>query len=366
MKPAVPGTPKLEIDTPALCIDLEVMQQNLESMAQFIAGHNMDWRPHEKCHKTPAIAHRQRAAGAIGVTCAKVSEAEVMVANGIHDVLVANMVVGEPKVRRVAAMCRSADPIIACDHFVQAEQLSSACVRAGVECRMIVEVDIGLNRVGTRPGTETLQLAEAIDGLPGVRLAGIMGYEGHLLTVADRAEKESRIREAMGILIETRDQFVAKGLCCDIVSAGGTGSYQLTCLCEGLTEIQAGGGIFADPLYQEKMGVEGLGYALTILATVVSRPTRDRAIVDAGRKTFNSDLQMPVIKGWPDARPVRFSAEHGELELGGESRDLKIGDKVELVVGYADLTTILHEFLFGFRDDVLEVVWPVLGRGCLQ
>jgi D-serine deaminase-like pyridoxal phosphate-dependent protein len=295
-----------------------------------------------------------------------VSEAEVMAAAGIPDLLIANMIVGEPKLERVAALCRHADPIVAVDHFAQAEPLAAVCRRRGVTCRVIIEVDIGLNRVGIRPGRDTLELAQAIDRLEGVELAGLMGYEGHLLRVPDAETKRRQIAESIGVLVHCRDLLREAGLPCGIVSAGGTGSYQITADLDGVTELQAGGGIFADPMYQLQCGVTGLEYALTVLTTVVSRPVLDRAIVDAGRKAHNPDHQMPLVKSWPDAQPVRFSAEHGELKLGPQSQDLKIGDKLELIVGYADFTTVLHDCFYGFRDDRLEVVWPILARGKLQ
>jgi D-serine deaminase-like pyridoxal phosphate-dependent protein len=360
------GTEKQLLDTPILCIDLDAMERNIERMASYMAQRGKQWRPHEKCHKTPAIAHRQLAAGAIGVTCAKVSEAEVMAAAGIRDLLIANMVVGEPKLERVAALCRSADPIVACDHYAQAEPLAAVCRRRGVTCRVIIEVNIGLDRVGARPGRDTLELAQAIDRLEGVQLVGIMGYEGHLLRVEDQQQKRSQIVEAIGVLTHCRDLLLRSGLCCDVVSAGGTGSYQITSDCDGVTELQAGGGIFADPFYQRQCHVPGLESALTVLATVVSRPALDRAILDSGRKTLNPDHQMPVVKGLTDAEPVRLSAEHCELRLGPESQNLRIGDKVELIVGYADFTTVLHDAFYGFRGDTLEVVWPILARGKLQ
>ena len=360
------GAEKFLLDTPILCIDLEVMQTNVERMAGFIRERGKQWRPHSKCHKTPAIALQQTAAGAVGVTCAKVSEAEVMAAAGIRDLLIANMVVGEPKLRRIAALCRWADPIVAIDHFAQAEPLSAICQEAGVQCRVIIEVNIGLDRVGTRPGRDTISLAEAVARLPGVRLAGIMGYEGHLLRVEDQDLKRRQIREAMAVLALCRDELLKRGLCCEIVSAGGTGSYQITADCEGVTELQAGGGIFADAYYRERCHVTGLEPALTVLATVVNRPALERAILDSGRKTVNPDIHMPVVKGWPDAEVVRLSAEHCELRLGPQSQDLRIGDKVELFVGYADFTTVLHDQFYGFRGDRLEVVWPILGRGKLQ
>ena len=366
MLPPLMGVDKWDLDTPILCIDLDVMDANISEMAQFIQSHGVSWRPHQKCHKTPAIAQKQLAAGAIGGTCAKVSEAEVMAAGGVRDILIANMIVGQPKLQRVAALCRTADPIVACDHYVQAEALAAVCQSQGVTCRVIVEVNVGLDRVGVQPGQHTLQLAQAIDGLDGLRLAGIMGYEGHLLTVADPQQKQEQIAEAMGVLRHCRDQMIEQGLCCDIVSTSGTGSYQQSCTCEGVTEVQAGGGIFADPMYQLNMGVQGLNYALTVLATVVSRPALDRAVLDCGRKALNPDHQSAIVKDKPDAEVLRVSAEHCEIQLGEQSRDLQIGDKLELIVGYADFTTVLHDFFYGFHDNRLAAVWPILGRGKLQ
>ena len=360
------GTHKQDLDTPILCIDLDVMESNMQKMADFIQSRGKDWRPHEKCHKTPAIAWKQLELGAIGITCAKVSEAEVMAAAGIQDILIANMVVGRPKWERLASLCRHADPIVAVDHFAQVEPLAAICRDAGVSCRVIIEVDLGLNRVGARPGVDTHELAKAIDRLDGVELAGIMGYEGHLLTIEDQEEKREKIEAAMGVLVHCRDRLLNDNLDCSIVSAGGTGSYQYTTNCDGITELQCGGGIFADPLYQMKMGVEGLGYALTVLATVVSRPALERAVLDSGRKTQFPDFLKPLVKGHPGATVTHVSAEHCQLELEGEARNLKIGDKVELIVGYADFTTVLHDNFYGFRGDRLEVVWPILGRGKLQ
>ena len=366
MSQSLIGAEKQTLDTPILCIDLDAMESNIRRMAEFIQQRGKAWRPHEKCHKTPAIALKQLEAGAIGVTCAKVSEAEVMAAAGIRDILIANMIVGERKIERVASLCRWADPIVACDHFAQVEPLAAACRRQGVTCRVIPEVNIGLDRVGVRPGADTLALAQAIDRLEGVELVGIMGYEGHLLQVADQQEKRRRIGEAIDVLVECRDLLVKSGLPCQIVSAGGTGSFQITSDCPGVTELQAGGGIFACPMYQQRCHLRGLDYALSVLATVVSRPTRERAVLDAGRKSHFPDFQMPPVKNCPGAEVVRVSAEHCELKLSGEAQNLRIGDKVELIPGYADFTTVLHDEFYGFRGERLEVVWPIQARGKLQ
>jgi 3-hydroxy-D-aspartate aldolase len=360
------GSHKLDLDTPALCIDLDIMEANIGKMMAHMAARGKQWRPHVKCHKTPAISWKQIRAGAIGVTCAKVSEAEVFAHAGIRDILIANMIVGERKLHRVAALCRDAEPIVACDHYAQAEMLSQVCIRHGVRCRTIIEIDIGLERVGIKPGHDTLELAQGMDRLPGIELVGIMGYEGHLLQVEDQAEKRMKIFDAMEILGQTRDAMQKSGLNCEIVSAGGTGSYQITSDVACVTELQAGGGIFAEPFYQQRCHVEGLESAVTVLATVASRPVLGRAILDVGRKTIHPDFVLPQVKGISGADVLALSAEHCKVQLSGDARDLKIGDKLELYPGYNDFTTILHENFYGFRGDRLELVWPILARGKLQ
>ncbi|MEW4489574.1 alanine racemase [Thalassoglobus sp. JC818] len=361
-----------ELDTPALCIDLDVLDENVRAMSTEIHDAGKAWRPHAKCHKVPEIALQELAAGAIGVTAAKSSEAETFVENQIPDVLIANLIVGEQKLERIVRICRDGDPIVTCDHFVQAEALSDVCRQSGVICRVIVELDIGMNRVGVRPGPDADQLVRGIDRLPGVRLVGIMGYEGHLLTEPDPKRKRNRIGIAMSLLERQRDRMIRDGMCCDIVSAGGTGSYQVTAHLPAVTEIQAGGGIFGDPFYSEMCGVTGLKPALGVVATVVSRPSLMQAVLDIGRKSMHSEIYPPRIsklangKELTDASINSFSAEHTVVELGPESRNLIIGDKVVVVPGYSDLTTLLYDRFYGLRDNSVERILPIVGRGKIQ
>jgi D-serine deaminase-like pyridoxal phosphate-dependent protein len=362
----VRGAVKSSFDTPAYCLDLDRFEANLAYMAETIRAAGKAWRPHAKGHKSPAVAWRQIRAGAIGVTCAKVSEAEVMIQSGIPDVLIANVIAGEPKCDRLATLCKAGRPIICCDHYAQAEPIAAACRRWGVHSRVLVDVNIGLDRTGIRPGRDALELGQALSKLPDLELVGIMGYEGHLMKVPDQTEKQHKIAEALGILKTTRDQFLEHGLKCEIVSAGGSGSLAFCKEAEGITELQSGGGIFGDPFYVDACQQPGVKPALTILATVTSRGALERAVLDSGRKTVNPDIHPPVVKGFADAQVVSLSAEHCTLKLGPESQRLKIGDKVELFVGYADFTTILHEEFLCFRGDKLEAVWPILGRGKLQ
>jgi D-serine deaminase-like pyridoxal phosphate-dependent protein len=355
-----------DLDTPALCIDLDVLESNIAQMAAACRRHGKAWRPHAKAHKSPIVARKQLEAGAIGVTCAKLGEAEVLAAGGVRDLLVANQLAGMHKMRRLAQLCRTADPVVAVDHVEQAQSMSQACSAAGVQVRVIVEVDIGLNRAGVAPGDAAVELAQAVDRLPGLRLCGIMGYEGHLLTVPDLEEKERRIAAALELLGQTRDALRRSGLCCDIVSAGGTGSYRYTLQSPHVTELQAGGLIFMDAFYRRKCQVGEFGHALTVLTTVVSRPERTRAIIDAGRKTHWIDHAAPIFLGFEEQIQVRrLSAEHGELLLEGEAQRLRIGDRLRFIPGYSDFTNVLHNAFYVLRGDEVVDTWPLEARGKL-
>lgn len=360
------GSTRDELDTPALVIDLERMEANMARIVALCRQHGVAWRPHSKGHKSSEIARRQVAAGAMGVTCAKLGEAEVMAAGGIRDLLIANQIVGAQKLARLAELTRLADPIVTVDHPAQVLATSQAMTSAGTKTRMIVEVDIGMQRCGVAPGEPTLELAKLIHVSPGVELAGFMGYEGHLLTLDDPAEKRQRIQEAMAQLSETRDLLLRSGLPCPIVSAGGTGSHADTLACPGITELQAGGLIFMDAFYRERCRVEGFDFALTLLATVVSRPAPNRAIVDAGRKTHNMEIHPPRVVGRDDMKFISLSAEHGQIELAPSAPDLKIGDRLTIIPGYADFSTVLHNEFYVFRGNRLEAIWPLEARGRLR
>jgi D-serine deaminase-like pyridoxal phosphate-dependent protein len=355
-----------ELDTPFLCLDLDVMEANIRSMAETCRKQKIEWRPHAKGHKNGAIALAEVAAGAIGATCAKLGEAEVLGAAGVRDLLIANMVVGPHKMRRLVELRKIADPIVAVDHLDQATAISNAMAAAGLKCRVIIEVNIGLNRVGTEPGAPTVELARAIAALPGCQFSGIMGYEGHLLTIADQAEKKKQIFAALDLLGETKRQLLAVGLPCPIVSCAGSGSYHISVHHPDVTELQAGGAIFMDMFYRDLCQVPELKFALTIPVTIVSRPTPSRAIIDAGRKTLNIEVAKPTVAGRDDVRVVRFSAEHGELELDPSAQNLKIGDRLHLVPGYEDLTVALHDRFYCFRKNKLVEIRKIEARGMVQ
>ncbi len=358
------GSTRDALETPCLVLDLDVLERNIDSMLGYHRTNGVDWRPHSKCYKSTALAKKVLEAGAIGLTCAKLGEAEVMARAGFTDLLIANQLVGARRLERLVALRKIADPIVIVDDVQHVDAISRAAGDAGVEIRALVEVDIGLHRCGTAPGDATVELARRITESPGLKLSGIMGYEGHLLNVPDLAEKESRIAEAIGFLNATKIDMERAGLPCPIVSAGGTGSYLYTARQPGLTEIQAGGGIFMDLMYRNHCKVPDLEFALTILATVTSRPAPQRAIIDAGRKTMNQELHVPEFAGRDDLEIKYLSAEHGFVAVK-EGPGPAIGERLEILPGYCDFTTVLHDHFYCFRGERLEAIWPLEARGCL-
>jgi D-serine deaminase-like pyridoxal phosphate-dependent protein len=358
------GCSKWDIDTPALVLDLGVMERNIERMATTFREAGVGWRPHTKAIKTPAIAHKLLRAGALGVTCAKVGEAEVMAVAGIRDILIANQVVGASKIARLVNLLPHSDVVVAVDSRENVEALNRAACELGRRLRVVIEVDVGMHRAGVLPSA-AVEFAQVVSSQPGLRFSGVMGWEGQTTGIADPADKERAVVESVRLLTGCAAACAAAGLSCEIVSCGGTGTYQITSRLPGVTEIQAGGGIFADVYYRETMHVDH-ECALTILATVTSRPTPDRIICDAGKKTMSSDAAVPRPLLEIPVKSVGLSAEHARISLGAASDSPGVGDKVEFVVGYSDTTTMLHDEIFGVRDGRLEVVWPILGRGKLR
>lgn len=358
------GLPAAELDTPALVVDLELLDRNVERIAGVVIDDaGIGWRPHTKALKTPALAHRLIARGALGVTCAKLGEAEVMAAGGVRDILVANQVVGPAKVRRLAHLQRSADVAAAVDSEIGVRQIGAAAAAAGVEVRVLVELNVGMDRAGVAPGEETVRLARVAAATPGVRLAGLMAWEGHTLDVEPAGAKRRAIETAVGRLTGSAERCRAAGLPIDIVSCGGTGSYWVTARQPGVTEIQAGGGVLGDVMYRQRFGVDH-DCALRIIATVTSRPTPQRVICDAGRKTMSADSATPEVQGLA-VTAARFSAEHGALTLAEPSDAPAVGDRLEFLAGYSDTTVVLHDAIYATRNGVVEAVWPLLGRGRL-
>lgn len=358
------GLPVEQLDTPALLVDLDALERNIARMAADIAARGSAWRPHSKANKSPAIAHLELAAGAIGIACAKLGEAEVMAANGIGNIMVPNQVVGPIKARRAAALAAQTRLILAVDSDIQARQLDEAAIALGTHPEAVIELDTGMNRGGQLPGDAVLRLADLIASMDGLRLAGVMTWEGHCMKIADPAERDAAIRASVGQLVDIAERIRARGIPVEIVSAGGTGTYLTTASIEGVTEVQAGGGIWGDQLYLD-LGAN-VEPALSIMAQVVSRPQPNRILTDAGRKTVDPTNRAPIPQNIPPYIEQAFSAEHGKIILAEPSDTPAVGDRIIYRVGYSDQCNHLHEYFYGIRNGVVETIWPVLARGRLQ
>lgn len=359
--PDSPGMSKHDLDTPALLVDLDLLESNISRMARFLEGRQTRLRPHYKTIKTPAIALKQVAAGAIGITCAKVEEAETLVNAGIKDVLIANQVVGPRKIARLAGLARHADLMVAVDDPHNVDELSAGVSAAGARLRVLVEVNVGNNRCGVEPGEAAVVLARRVAEAPGLVFAGLMGYEGFCQRIENPSEREAATRKAMESLLETKRRVEASGLRVEIVSGGGTGTHAIIADIPGVTEIQAGTYVLMDTDYRD-LGID-FGCALTLLATVISRPNPHVAIADAGLKAMTNDHGMPELVGVPGGKLIRLSEEHSKIELADPSIGLRPGDRVEFIPSHACTTVNLHDRLYGIRGGRLEVVWPIEGRG---
>ena len=354
---------KQDLDTPALLVDLDLVERNIADMAAFFRGHGVGWRPHTKGQKVPEIAHMEIEAGALGITCAKLGEAEVMAQAGIRDILIANQVVGRRKAERLAALLDHADVIVAVDSLANGEELGAAAQARGKRLRVIVEVDNGMQRAGVAPGAPSVALARRLSALPGLRFCGVMAWEAHCLG-RPTGERRRCCEEAVGALVATARQCREAGLDARIVSCGGTGTFRITAGIEGVTEIQAGGGIFSDVLY-ESWGIEH-PFALTVMSTVTSRPAPERIITDAGRKAMSIDIAAPRPIGIAHVEDVRLSAEHGIVTLSRPDAETRVGDKLQWIVGYGDTTVFLHDEMAATRGERVEAIWPVLARGKIK
>ncbi len=356
------GMPRDEIDTPVLLVNLDDIEHNIEKMAAHFRAAGKNLRPHSKSHKTPAIAHKQLAAGAIGITCAKLGEAEVMAAAGINDILIANEVVGRKKTERLMKLAARCDIMVAVDSASNLDILEQAAAAHGVQPRVLVEVNIGHNRCGLAPGTPSVELAQLAAATANLRFAGIMGYEGHVVDLEDKSERESGARECLQRLVDTRAAIEAAGLDCTICSSSATGDYYISTTFDGITEVQAGSYALMDAAY----GRLGLGFknALTVLTTVCNRPNSEQVITDAGLKSLTPEHGFPLVKDRPDLTCHALSEEHGRLRSeGGPCTDLSAGDLLEFIPGHGCTTVNLHDHLYAMRAEKLEAVWPVAARG---
>ena len=357
------GEPLSELDTPVLWLDMAIFEKNVNTITNYLKHAKVQWRPHIKGIKIPDVAKRLIKAGAIGVTCAKLGEAEDMVKGGIDHILIANQVVGSQKIERLINLCKKNDVAVAVDDPVNATEISDAAVTANVKPGIVIEVNIGMNRAGINPGEQALALAKHIMTLPSIEFRGVMGWEGHVVSIQDPEEKEAKVKQAITKLTDTASILRSEGVPVEMVSCGGSGSYRLTAAMPGVTEIQTGGSVFGDLTYNAwGAGTEN---ALFVQVAVSSHVNPGWVVIDAGRKTFNCERVMPVCVEYPNYKLTALSSEHGVLAIPEGNSSLKPGDKLNFVPGYEDWTVFLHDKLVGIRNGIVEEVWDITGRGKL-
>ena len=365
--PARPGMTLAEVDTPALLLDLDAFERNLDRLDQSLVGTRIRVRPHAKSHKCPEIALRQMARGAIGVCCQKVSEAEAMVEGGVMNVLVSNEVVGPGKLARLAGLAKRARVSVCVDNEQNISDLDNAARVAGTKIDVLIEVNVGANRCGVEPGEPCVQLAQRIVATKHLRFAGLHAYQGAAQHARTPIERKAAIARAVQLVQNTIKALQVHGLKPDFITGAGTGTYPLEAASGVYNEIQPGSYIFMDADYNRNLGDDGkpvrnFEQSLYVWATVMSHATAERAVVDAGLKALSVDSGMPLVVDLPGVEFVKASDEHGVLKLPQGSR-LAVGDKIRLVPGHCDPTVNLYDWIVAVRGDKVESVWPVTARG---
>jgi D-serine deaminase-like pyridoxal phosphate-dependent protein len=340
-----------DLATPALCVDVDVLARNLELMADFFRARPCALRPHVKAHKTPAIARLQAAAGCIGFTCATVGEAVVLAQHGLGDLLIANEIVDRAKLGALRALAERARVTVAVDSS------EGAALLRDLPVEVLIDVNVGLARCGVRP-EGALDLAAAV-ARAGLGLRGVMGYEGHAMGIADRAARAEAARAAMAVLLEVAETLRRAGFPLEVVSAGGTGTYDVTGTIPGVTEVQAGSYALMDTVYA-RYGLP-FGEALRCLTTVVS-VQGPLAVLDAGLKALAVDHGNPELEHGAAASVIFLSDEHTTLAVG-DGFAAHPGDRMWLRPSHVDPTVNLHDRLFAVRGQEVVDVWPVEARG---
>lgn len=363
--PAEVGMSVTEVDTPCLLIDLDALDRNIATLAAFAHEHHVRLRPHAKSHKSPDIAARQLARGAVGLCCQTVSEAEAMVAGGARDVLVSNEVVAPRMIARLAALAKQTRVLVCVDDVSSVAALDTAAAAVDARIDVLVEIDVGAGRCGIAPGEPACALARRIADSSHLRFAGLQAYHGPAQHLRDHAARRATIDHAIALTRDTVERLADRGLHCEIVAGAGTGSFDIEAVSALYNELQCGSYIFMDADYARVRGVDGgalpFEHSLFLQTRVISKTRPGRAVCDAGLKSHSVDSGLPVVFDYDDIRYTGASDEHGQFD---DPQDhLALGDTLRLVPGHCDPTVNLHDWLVACRDDRVVALWPVAARG---
>lgn len=346
-----------EIDTPALLVDLDAMEDNLKKMAGYFAGRKCKARPHFKNHKAPALAHKQMDSGAIGITCATLREAEILVEHGFKSILIANELADEAKFERLAELSRRASVMVAVDSECMFSEMARVQRNRKVQFELVVDINIGLDRCGVTPGEPAIQLAKRA-ARQGFKVRGIMGYDGHLQSERPSEERDEMVRRGCKVLADSAALIEGSGIPVEIVSTGGTGTHSISADCPGITEVQVGTYLLMDTRYMN-LGAP-FRRSLTVLGTVVSKRDGAHAVLDCGVKAISSERGLPELKAVGGARLTALHAEHALIDIHPDSSsDIEVGKKLEVWVQYSDATVNLHSRMYGVRHGEVEEVFRI-------
>ena len=352
------GKKLCDLVTPALILDHRVLTQNIKKMTAAVADANIVLRPHTKVQKSTDLAQIQIEAGAVGVTVSTIWEAAAMFASGVHSVLVANLVVGQSKIDSLALIAKHGELIITVDNLQNIDNIANALKKHGSKVSVLIDLDVGMERCGARSSQEALRLADQVVSHPNMLLIGIQAYEGHCMLEPDPDMRVSLANKAMNYAGSVLELIAAKHPSAIVLSAGGTGTYNITGKHPAVTELQAGSYVFMDSFHGNL--VPGFEISLTVLSTVTARH-ENRIILDVGRKSIGIDFAPPKIKN--SELVASFCAEEHAIFDVNSKDELAVGDRVELISGYAPTTVNLHDVIFLIEDDKVVNLWPVFPRG---
>lgn len=366
--PAAPGMTEAEVQTPCLIVDLDALDRNIAKMQRLANQMGVRLRVHGKMHKSADIALMQIAAGACGICCQKVSEAEAFARAGVKDILVSNEVRDPAKIDRLARLAHRARTIVCVDDLANVADLSAAAARHGVTIECLVEIDCGAGRCGVNSTPAVLEIARAIAAAPGLTFSGIQAYQGAMQHMNDWADRKAKIETAVAMVKDAVEALAAEGLTCAIVGGGGTGSYEFEGTSGVYNELQCGSYAFMDADYGRILDREGkridetgFEHSLFLFTSVMSHTKADKAVCDAGLKAQSVDSGLPVVFGRTDVKYIKCSDEHGVIE--DTSGVLAVGEKLRLVPGHCDPTCNVHDWYVGVRGGVVEQLIPVTARG---
>jgi len=365
--PAEPGMREDEIDTPALLLELDAFERNLDTMARLLEPTGARLRAHAKTHKSPVIARLQMTrGGAVGQCAQKAAEAEVLAWGGVPDILVSNEVAGARKLARLAALARIARVAVCADDAAQVAAYEVAAEAAGLRLTVLVEIDAGSGRCGVAPGPEAVALAERIAASRHLAFGGLQSYHGTAQHVRKPEERAAIIAGAVEATRRTVEQLRQRGLACAIVGGAGTGTFPHEAASGVYTEVQAGSYVFMDADYAANEQPPPFRQALFVLTTVMSAPRAGIAMVDAGHKAVPLGWGTPPVPGRPELSYANAADEHGVLRFGADVAAPKLGEKLRLVPPHCDPTVDRYDWYVGVRGGRVECLWPVAARGAMQ